>query len=248
MSWILEGTITSGTGRSANIGRPAAGKTGSAQNNADATFVGYTPERATAVWVGFPESTAFYMTPPLTPITVYGGTYPARIWKGVMEAALADIPPSDFPAPPSTTTTTSTTVLGEAAAVPNVEGKTAEEATAELKAANFSVKTVNVESDEFPAGIVVNQAPQGATMAPQGSQVTLEVAIAPNRTATVPNVVGLAVGVAESQLTTGGFSVVRVFQPAPPGTSVAANTVWRQTPAAGGARPADGMVQLFIQP
>jgi len=248
MSWILEGVITSGTGRSANIGRPAAGKTGSAQNNADATFIGYTPERTTAVWVGFPESTAIHMVPPNTPITVFGGTYPARIWKGVMEAALTDIPPSEFPAPPSTTTTTSTTVLGEAATVPNVEGKTADQAKVDLQAARFTVKTVNVESDEFPAGTVVNQAPQGGTSAPQGSQVTLEVAVAPNRTATVPNVVGLAVGVAENQLTSGGFSVVKVFQPAPPGTSVAPNTVWRQTPAAGGPRPTDGIVQVFVQP
>ena len=70
----------------------------------------------------------------------------------------------------------------------------------------------------------------------------------PNRTTTVPNVVGLAVGVAESQLTTGGFSVVKVFQPAPTGSSVGANTVWRQSPAAGGARPTDGIVQIFVQP
>jgi penicillin-binding protein 1A len=248
MSWILEGVITSGTGRSANIGRTAAGKTGSAQNNADATFVGYTPERTTAVWVGFPESTAIHMTPPNTPITVYGGTYPARIWKGVMEAALAEIPPSEFAPPPSTTTTTSTTLLGEAVTVPSVEGKSTDQAGPELVAAGFAVKTVEVESDEFPAGTVVNQAPKGGTSAPRGSQVTLEVAIAPTRTATVPNVVGLAVGVAETQLTTAGFSVLKVFQPAPEGTAVAANTVWRQAPAAGGARPNDGIVQIFVQP
>ena len=48
----LEGVIQRGTGRSANIGRPAGGKTGSAQNNTDAWFCGYTQQLSTSVWVG----------------------------------------------------------------------------------------------------------------------------------------------------------------------------------------------------
>ena len=50
----LQQVITSGTGTAANIGRPAAGKTGTTQNYCDAWFVGYTPELVTAVWVGYP--------------------------------------------------------------------------------------------------------------------------------------------------------------------------------------------------
>src|SRR5690606_24698246 len=114
--------------------------------------------------------------------------------------------------------------------------------------AGFSVKTIDVESDEFHVGTVVNQAPQGATTAPRGSQVTIEVAVAPTRTATVPNVVGQGMSAAESILINSGFSVVKLFQPATDGTSPPANAVWRQTPAAGAGRPNDGVVQIFVQP
>ena len=52
---ILRGVITSGTGTRANIGRPAAGKTGTAQEWRDAWFVGYTPTLSTAVWLGYAD-------------------------------------------------------------------------------------------------------------------------------------------------------------------------------------------------
>ncbi|HEX7096516.1 MAG TPA: transglycosylase domain-containing protein [Acidimicrobiales bacterium] len=249
LSWILEGTITSGTGRSANFGRPAAGKTGSAQNNWDATFIGYTPQRTAAVWVGFPAENR-PMTPPNTPITVYGGTYPARIWKGVMEAAHAELPPVPFPEPPRLTTTTTpsqSTILGEAMPVPAVEGMPVDQARATLEGAGFTVKTIDVESDEQGAGTVVTQTPAAGSSAPRGAQVTLEVAIPPTNAATVPDVVGLDAAAAQSQLVTSGFNVLRVMQPAPSG-NVTKGQVWQQTPAAGSPRPADGVVQIYIQP
>jgi penicillin-binding protein 1A len=247
---ILQGVITGGTGRSANIGRPAAGKTGSAQNNADATFVGYTPDRATAVWVGFPEG-QIPMQKPSTAITVFGGTYPARIWKGVMEAALANIPESQFAEPPVTTTTSTTVVLGEAVPVPSVENLTLEQATAALQDAGFSVLAVDVESDEFAPGTVVNQAPAAGVSAPKNSSITLEVAIAPSAAVTVPNVVGLTRDEARSQLVTGGFNVSEVFEPAPAGTTPTpvSGHVWKTAPTAGSPKPTDGSaVQIFIQP
>lgn len=91
---ILEDVVRHGTGRSARIGRPQAGKTGTTDNYADAWFVGYTPELSAAVWVGYPQG--------LVPmrdvhgITVYGGTFPAQIWARFMENAMASIPPSEF--------------------------------------------------------------------------------------------------------------------------------------------------------
>lgn len=248
ISWILEGVITSGTGRSANIGRPAAGKTGSAQNNWDATFVGYTPQRTTAVWVGFPAENR-PMTPPNTPITVYGGTYPAQIWKGVMQAATAELEPVGFPEPPRVTTTTvPTTIFGEAVPVPSVGGLPLDEARGHLEAAGFAVKAVEVESDEEAPGTVVNQAPSGGSSAPRGSQVILEIAIAPTTAASVPDVVGLSAEAAVSQLTTSGFNVLQVLERAPEGTTASRGQVWRQTPAAGSDRPRDGVVHIHIQP
>ena len=94
---ILKRVITEGTGRGANIGRPAAGKTGTTSDNKDAWFAGYTPELATVVWMGYLESSK-----PMDKIngrTVFGGTFPADIWREFMNAALKDRPVSDFETP-----------------------------------------------------------------------------------------------------------------------------------------------------
>jgi penicillin-binding protein 1A len=53
---ILEQNVIGGTGTSAQIGCPAAGKTGTTDDFTDAWFVGYTPKLATAVWVGHADS------------------------------------------------------------------------------------------------------------------------------------------------------------------------------------------------
>ena len=52
MTDMLRGVIERGTGKSANINRPAAGKTGTHQDNRDAWFVGYTPDLVATVWFG----------------------------------------------------------------------------------------------------------------------------------------------------------------------------------------------------
>ncbi|MEX2421076.1 MAG: penicillin-binding transpeptidase domain-containing protein, partial [Actinomycetota bacterium] len=94
----LEGVITSGTGTNASIGRPAAGKTGTAQNYWDAWFCGYTPQLAACVWVGYPQGEI-----PLEDVegysAVFGGTIPALIWHDFMLEATADMPVEDFAAP-----------------------------------------------------------------------------------------------------------------------------------------------------
>jgi len=48
--------VQSGTGTHANIGCPAAGKTGTTDNFNDAWFVGYTPHLSSSVWVGYPNA------------------------------------------------------------------------------------------------------------------------------------------------------------------------------------------------
>ena len=49
---MMRGVILRGTGTGANIGRPAAGKTGTTSDYRDAWFVGFTPDLSTAVWMG----------------------------------------------------------------------------------------------------------------------------------------------------------------------------------------------------
>ena len=94
----LEDVITRGTGVRAGLDRPQAGKTGTAQDNADAWFVGYTPDLVTAVWVGYPEGRVA-MTPPRTRETVEGGRWPAEIWQAFNEQALAGREARPFPVP-----------------------------------------------------------------------------------------------------------------------------------------------------
>jgi penicillin-binding protein 1A len=85
---ILQKVVTSGTGRKAALSdRPAAGKTGTTENYGDAWFVGYTPQLAVAVWVGYANE----LIPMLTEYEgepVAGGTFPALVWKSFMEEAL----------------------------------------------------------------------------------------------------------------------------------------------------------------
>ncbi len=93
---ILQQNIKGGTGTKANIGCPAAGKTGTTDNHTDAWFVGFTPNLTTSVWVGFPER-RIEMYPPTTPISVAGGTYPAQIWHNYMSGVKRGC--SDFKPP-----------------------------------------------------------------------------------------------------------------------------------------------------
>jgi penicillin-binding protein 1A len=87
---ILEENIQSGTGTAAAIDRPAAGKTGTTENHADAWFCGYTPDLATTVWVGYPH--AEIPMESVHGIAVAGGTFPAEIWSRFMTPALATTP------------------------------------------------------------------------------------------------------------------------------------------------------------
>jgi penicillin-binding protein 1A len=88
---ILKQNVQSGTGTRANIGCPAAGKTGTTDKFNDAWFVGYTPKLATATWVGFPN--ALQSMP-----GVAGGTIPASIWHDYMMVAKGH-DCEDFPQP-----------------------------------------------------------------------------------------------------------------------------------------------------
>jgi penicillin-binding protein 1A len=80
-----------------------AGKTGSADNNLNAWFVGYTKDLSTAVWMGSPGLTQKPMTN-VGGVTVFGGTYPAMIWGAYMKAVEAGKPAVKF-APPDALTT-----------------------------------------------------------------------------------------------------------------------------------------------
>ena len=94
---ILEQNVQSGTGTRAAFGRPAAGKTGTAELNVDAWFAGYTPRLATTVWIGFTR--AEIPLDNVHGIQVTGGSFPAEIWRLFMEPALEGTEPESFPEP-----------------------------------------------------------------------------------------------------------------------------------------------------
>jgi penicillin-binding protein 1A len=80
---ILEQNIQGGTGTHATIGCPAAGKTGTTDDNTDAWFVGFTPHLTTAVWMGYPKDD-IQMNGLYFGRNVDGGTFPADIWGDYM--------------------------------------------------------------------------------------------------------------------------------------------------------------------
>ena len=95
---VLVDVIESGTGKAAQIGRPAAGKTGTAQAYRAAWFVGYTPNLSTAVWMGHADRLASLRN--INGVgAVTGGSHPAVAWHDFMLAAHADIEPEVFPEP-----------------------------------------------------------------------------------------------------------------------------------------------------
>jgi len=95
----LQKAVQFGTGKRAYLpNRPVAGKTGTTENYGDAWFVGYTPQLAVAVWVGYPTT----LKPMLTEFqgkAVTGGTFPALIWKSFVEKALQGEEAQGFPYP-----------------------------------------------------------------------------------------------------------------------------------------------------
>jgi membrane peptidoglycan carboxypeptidase len=98
VTYALQSVIQSGTGTAANIGRPAAGKTGTAQEYRDAWFCGYVPQLVTCVWVGYPQG-EISLTNVEGFSAVFGGTIPALIWHDFMSQATANMRIKDFAQP-----------------------------------------------------------------------------------------------------------------------------------------------------
>lgn len=145
---ILKGVITQGTATSANIGRPAAGKTGTSQNNRDAWFVGYTPQLVTAVWVGYPTERTIYVNG----ARAFGGTVAAPIWAAFMKSALTGQPRLDFPQAAQPRYDTSRFHIQ--ASRPRVTGRTLSSANGRLNGYRYTVEYV---WSSKPKGTVLGQ-------------------------------------------------------------------------------------------
>jgi penicillin-binding protein 1A len=85
----LQGVITRGTATAAQIGRPAAGKTGTTSSERDIWFVGYVPQLSTSVWVGNDDYSQLGHG-------ATGGTFVAPIWRDFMSQAMQGVPVENF--------------------------------------------------------------------------------------------------------------------------------------------------------
>ena len=94
---ILQDNVLSGTGVAANFGKPAAGKTGTTENHADAWFSGYTPQLEATVWMGYqageiPMLTCTASPSPAAPSRRRSG---ACSWRRRSRTSRRRLPPAD---------------------------------------------------------------------------------------------------------------------------------------------------------
>lgn len=167
---VLQGVIQNGTGRSAAIGRPAAGKTGSTNGSRAAWFAGFTPGLATTVWVGKPQpedmkavriNGRYYRQ-------VYGGTIPAKIWQQTMQAALEGVPVERFERADRDVE------LGQEIEVPDVRGLSYDEARAVLRDAGFGIREGGrVSAAPIKRGLVAYTSPRAGSTVRTGARITI---------------------------------------------------------------------------
>ena len=173
---VLAGVMDGrGTGSRAAIGRPAAGKTGTTNESKSAWFIGYTPQLATAVWMGDPggpgdpvdEMKNVKINGQFYP-QVFGGGIPSITFKQAMTGALKGVPPVDF------TTPGTATVQGKDVIVPDVRGLPLPGAEALLIGAGFSVRNGGrVAAAPVPNGFAAYTSPRAGRTLGFGETVTL---------------------------------------------------------------------------
>ncbi|MFP7696413.1 penicillin-binding protein [Trueperella sp. LYQ143] len=197
---VLQQVLTRGaTGENAILagGRPAAGKTGTADLDYHAWFVGYTPQLATAVWQGHYEGSISMFDSVINGTfhsEVYGGLYPARSFKQYMDNALANTPIQQFNKPAKDPLRGANRPPADAnknqdqdkdkdknkdkenndsnASAPNLIGMSQEDAQNTALAAGFGYTTRAKDSNQ-PAGTVVAQSPAAGEKAEPGIRIDI---------------------------------------------------------------------------
>jgi serine/threonine-protein kinase len=123
--------------------------------------------------------------------------------------------------------------------VPDVSGKTYDEAASLLDAVNLRAKRTDVYSDTVPEGRVVSTSPAAGSTAHVGDTVTVNVSKGP-RPVKVPDVVGMKDGDAKKLLEQAGFHVDERKLPGGP------HQVLRQSPPGGSLAPRGSTVVIYV--
>ncbi len=170
-TYAMTQVVQGGTGRTASaIGRPAAGQTGTSQDNKSALFCGFIPQLATCVSMyqvgedGSEESLTGFGGVGI----IAGGTYPTTIWTRYMSPAVRGMTVESFPDRSAPTTVD----------VPDLSGMTSGRAEAALRRLDLESATTEVFSDAA-VGTVVSTDPAAGTPVRLGTAVTLRISIGP---------------------------------------------------------------------
>ena len=176
VNFALQKVLTQGTAAGKGIGRPAGGKTGTTNNSVDTWFVGYTAQRATAVWVGDPDvRTAGGKRKTLNFRTiggkrmsrVYGATIAAPMWQTIMKAAHDGLPERGFSSP------SGKLLVADKGNVPNVRGQQLGDAVRRLKEAGFDTRVAGETPSPFPKGTVADTSPGPGSNVAKGSVISI---------------------------------------------------------------------------
>jgi membrane peptidoglycan carboxypeptidase len=184
VTFALKQVLTRGTAYGVWSGTPnIAGKTGTTDASVDTWFVGYTKQRATAVWVGDSVETFQHRRKggkivPRSSLngrkigghqygTVFGATIAAPIWADIMRTAIKGTDLSDWENPPSSM------LRGNGVPVPDVRGRSIGEATGILTGAGFQVRVGQPIDSNQPAGTVADTSPSGGDQTTPGDTVII---------------------------------------------------------------------------
>ncbi len=199
----MEKVVSQGTATRANVGRPQAGKTGTAQNYRDVWFMGFIPQYTTAVWVGHADAQVEMVN-----FTVwddanqreqfhsraFGGTVAAPIWKQFMLYVTEDLPVEDFPPDPEGMRAYYQVPTAE---VPDVAGMTEAQARRAILSVGLNANIVHSASAE-KLGTILSQSPRGGATVKQGGSVTVR--ISSGKEARMPTWVGLRASTIETRM------------------------------------------------
>ena len=125
MVHLLRQTVDRGTGhrvRTLGFARPAAGKTGTTNDNTDAWFTGFTPDLVASVWVGFDDRRTHKLVD-TRGVQITGGNGAVPIWTDFMIAVNQERPEKDFDLPEDVMIYDVDPHTGEVRSKPNEDGE-----------------------------------------------------------------------------------------------------------------------------
>jgi membrane peptidoglycan carboxypeptidase len=186
----ISGTASSAFGAWGNW--PVAGKTGTAQENTNVWFGGYTKQFTTVVWVGSPGN-------PYSMGHVFGGTVAAPIWVSFMSRVMQGMPAIGFPDPPKP----------PQKPVPSVLGMKRQQAIATLSDAGFRF-SIEIVDNLSAKGKVFSQSPGGGTVTALGTIVSVQISTGAPGKIPMPRVVGMRGFEARAYLESLGLKVTTV--------------------------------------